>query len=339
MRTFELAADRNDCLAGEDKLQNIPLTLVGTEFLDNFQIEECISDGQLAWVYKARTRKDSFLAIKLAKPQELVSHTGDSPLESQSLAIGEGGVFKVRPDAKLALSEQHSILRDFAFVGLYNKIDRDDWYGYLMEYIENDSLREVMRKEPAKPILKALIHLCETMILSKPFDINHGDLNPSNILVENDDVALLDPGRFGLMNCIEGRELQCVITSPGYYPFLKPDDLFAMGVIFWEAVCKQHPFAPAQSKEKSNQVGDSIKKLVAKQENVGNYFLSPLLQLIRPAEFLPGLNPGLEEILLKGLRLRLDSSGKLETAPGFEDFAQWHLALEELQASGIEFPF
>ncbi len=326
-------------------MQNIPLTLVGTEFLEVFSIEECISDGQLAWVYKAVEPADnSYLAIKLAKPQELVSYTGDSPLESQSLAIGEGGVFKVRPDAKLALSHQIEVLETFTFVGFYNKIDRDDWFGYLMDYEGPNSLQSLIYKESTKPILNVLIALSKNLdffyksTISTTFKLTHGDLNPGNIIIGASGLILLDPGHFGLMNCIEGRELQCLITTPGYYPFLKPDDLFAMGVIFWEAVCKQHPFAPAQNKERSNQVGDSVKKLVAKQENVGNYFLSPLLQLIRPAEFLPGLNPGLEEILLKGLRLRLDSSGKLETGPGFEDFAQWQLALEELQASGVEFP-
>jgi eukaryotic-like serine/threonine-protein kinase len=123
------------------------------------------------------------------------------------------------------------------------------------EYVPGRTVRETMRAdalpdedavEIAAQVLDALAHAHRTGIL-------HRDVKPSNILLEDRDeiaVRLLD---FGLAQFDGADTLTAVGDVPGTLAYIAPErlageeatpesDVWAVGVLLWEALAGKHPF-------------------------------------------------------------------------------------------------
>jgi hypothetical protein len=123
------------------------------------------------------------------------------------------------------------------------------------EYVPGRTLREALRAgdvddlgavEIAAQVLEALAHAHRTGIV-------HRDVKPSNILLEHSDgiaVKLLD---FGLAQFDGADTLTAVGDVPGTLAYISPErlggeeatpasDVWAVGVLLWEALAGQHPF-------------------------------------------------------------------------------------------------
>lgn len=123
------------------------------------------------------------------------------------------------------------------------------------EYVRGRTLREVLRTdqvtdadaiEIAAQVLDGLAHAHRRGIV-------HRDVKPSNVLVEDDDgiaVRVLD---FGLAQFDEADTLTAVGDVPGTLAYIAPErltggeatersDVWAVGVILWEALAGSHPF-------------------------------------------------------------------------------------------------
>lgn len=123
------------------------------------------------------------------------------------------------------------------------------------EYVPGRTLREALRTddvgddgavEIAAQVLDALAHAHRTGIV-------HRDVKPSNILLEHSDgiaVKLLD---FGLAQFDGADTLTAVGDVPGTLAYIAPErlggeeatpasDVWAVGVVLWEALAGQHPF-------------------------------------------------------------------------------------------------
>jgi len=132
----------------------------------------------------------------------------------------------------------------------------DDGHVYIAyEYVAGHTMRELLRSgrltdrdavEIAAQSLEALAHAHRQGIV-------HRDVKPSNVLIEDGpdvNVRLLD---FGLAQFDEADTLTAVGDVPGTLAYIAPErltggeaseksDVWAVGVMLWEALAGQHPF-------------------------------------------------------------------------------------------------
>lgn len=279
-------------------------------------------------------------------------------IESSAILFVTGGLMSISPDCSDLLKKQYFTLKAWqgikGIVGLKDgDLDSEDGsslasgpdskssgnggYHYSMEYLEGATARELF--VTGKFTASMYIELVEIVsAIEKQPDHNfHGDIKPENIICSPDGIKLIDPGYFGPMDTEYGREQLLPVTTPIYYPGLKPDDVLALGILLWECLLYVHPFQPVADAE---EYDDSMvtKNLFAQVENkrrVGQHFLAPVLGLKRPRELRPDLSLDMEALLLKVLRLQVDeNSGLLDSAQGFSSASEFASVLKAMQVGG-----
>ncbi|MEW6279037.1 MAG: hypothetical protein AB1758_10465, partial [Candidatus Eremiobacterota bacterium] len=170
---------------------------------------------------------------KVAKSEYAVG-PGD-PMTTQA-----GGWVDSLPEPAWMLAQQAARLmavRDPALVAVEELVVRQETCYYSMELLEGTTLSDL---RPVPVSVLARVARAMERLLRHPAFPYHGDLKPSNILVTpTGAVRLLDPGFFGTDRWM---------TTPAYYPELKPDDLKAFALLLWELATGSHPLrgrAPA----------------------------------------------------------------------------------------------
>ena len=123
------------------------------------------------------------------------------------------------------------------------------------EYVRGRTLREALRSEEiddataveiAAQVLDGLAHAHRRGIV-------HRDVKPSNVLVEEGSVVSVRVLDFGLAQFAEADTLTAVGDVPGTLAYISPErlggeeasersDVWAVGVILWEALAGSHPF-------------------------------------------------------------------------------------------------
>jgi hypothetical protein len=137
------------------------------------------------------------------------------------------------------------------------------------EYIPGHTLRHALRTgelddegfvEAAAQVLEALAHAHASGVV-------HRDVKPSNVLLAESDgdevsVRLFD---FGLAQFADGETLTASGDVPGTLAYIPPErlrgegagpaaDVWAVGVLLWEALAGRHPFWQASPLETGNQI-------------------------------------------------------------------------------------
>jgi eukaryotic-like serine/threonine-protein kinase len=159
---------------------------------------------------------------------------------------------------------------------------RDPSHVYIAyEYIPGRTLREAMRAgelddrgavEVASQISEALAHAHARGIV-------HRDVKPSNVLLAEApgiDVRLLD---FGLAQMAEFDTLTALGDVPGTLAYISPErlqglpatpaaDVWAVGVLLWEALAGEHPFWGGDIVETSRQIQRGAKPLETMRPDV-----------------------------------------------------------------------
>jgi serine/threonine protein kinase len=329
--------------------------------IDGYNLESLLGDGTFSWVYKAirddeavvsNRRGDACIAdsqltaVKIAKPSGYIVHPAlEQWTASQCLRFTTGGVMGAIPDAEQLLAFQSLKIQaaaDGALPAIHKFVMTDDNCYCRMELITGRSLRQAMSERDVP--LKSMAELLMVMqrLSENPQFGYHGDLKPENVFLTEAGIRIIDPGYFGPLDCLDGTADACVVTTPAYYPMLKADDLLAIGIMLWEVICGVHPLVNVGSEMTA---GETVVNLVRQKEHVGQYFLTPLLRIqppsagqaspywsagARPGTASNGLAVGLEQFLLKALRLKITAQDKFELDEGFDTFASMAQALREL---------
>ena len=173
----------------------------------------------------------------------------------------------------------------------------DDGHVYIAyEYVAGHTLRELLRGgrmtdrdavEIAAQVLDGLAH-------AHRHGIVHRDVKPSNVLIEDRPdmaVRLLD---FGLAQFDEADTLTAVGDVPGTLAYIAPErltggdasarsDVWAVGVMLWEALAGHHPFWGVPLPQVAGAIGDGAPPLATKRRDLPSRLLLAVDRALAPA--------------------------------------------------------
>lgn len=307
-------------------------TFVG-ETVGDLRVESLLSNGPFAQVYTAKNGVGETIALKVAQPTNSTDQSDrPTPDESQAIEVITGSVLNVLPNPRVLLHYQMSLTQSIGqevfptFLSSIEETDRE-LVGYSMEFIDGVTLRDSIAKSDAT--IDHVITVAEALDRLLSCAPYHGDLKPGNVILAGTTARLLDPGFFGDMESAFGDTFPMKITTPLYYPFLKPDDFFAIGLITWEVLVGRHPLKFTEYPDA--EISDRFDMVVRTQEYSGQFFLSPIRKLPLPAHLMPQMEPRVQMILLKLLRLAATDQEKLDVDPGYQSMPEIVDALKEIR--------
>lgn len=318
------------------------VTWVGSQ-VEDFTIDQLLGGGSFSRVYAGtapdgRTRK----AFKVARPADTLggSDAMTGCLPTRAILQMEGAIAELEPDTGELLRKQAEKLQAITTKGLPEVEQVSASLGltwYRMPLLEGKTLREsIAAREPI--MVDMFIDLVAKLnrLSSDPAFQYHGDLKPENVMVTKTGVTVLDPGYFGPLLDSKNRTENVAVTTPAYYPFLMPDDPFALGLILWEIASGQAPLAVRKYARDFDtaKVDAELLNVVREEEATGKAFFSAILGIRPLSEKHPHISPDYERFLLKALRLEMRGN-VVALSEGFRSFSAMSGALMQLQAKGV----
>lgn len=166
-----------------------------------------------------------------------------------SLAHEEGFIerFNREIESMKKLSNPHIVkLHD-------NGVDNGTYY-YSMEYVEGETLTQMLRRERRIPWSKAIdigIQICAALKAAHDAGIIHRDLKPSNLLIAHDGTVKLTD--FGVAQVFAKDRLTVTGGIVGTAEFMSPEqaqgkraskqsDLYSLGAVLYALICGKPPF-------------------------------------------------------------------------------------------------
>ncbi len=232
------------CPADGVALEKSSDSLVGKTLADKYRIEEVLSEGGMGTVYRGRhVLMDKIVAIKVLRP---------------GLAADEKVVARFSREARAAsrISHPHAlVVTDFG--------EAEGGIVFLvMEYLEGETLKEVIRREgqlPLSRIVKILSQVGGALDAAHSQGVVHRDLKSENIMLVttngSDYAKVLD---FGIAKIIEPSKFDPGLTSPdlviGTPQYMSPEqcsqageidarsDIYSLGIILYEMLVGHVPF-------------------------------------------------------------------------------------------------
>jgi serine/threonine protein kinase len=202
----------------------------------SYQIMELVATGGTAVLYRAvQTSLDRVVAVK-----KLHHH----------LTTDENFTRRFILEAKAAASLDHENIVKIIDFGV-----EDGTYMMVMEFIEGESLREILDKWKQLPVnlAFALVHqICMGLEHAHAKGIVHRDIKPGNIMVTRSGRAKITD--FGLAKLAQGQTQQTAANSILGTPlYMSPEqafgesvdqrsDLFSLGTVLYECLTGHQPF-------------------------------------------------------------------------------------------------
>ena len=218
-------------------------------FLGRYKVIEKVGSGAMGNVFHAwdpkLKRPVALKTIRLDRPER--NHNGDD-LELSQLKEGENlDVKQLVQEAVTAARFSHDNV-----VSIYDVQDNGDLAFIAMEYVDGLSLNDYLRnhKLTHPEIIALALHIARGLSAAHNQGIAHRDIKPANILLGKDgQVKIAD---FGISQFVSSfsEPKETVFGTPGYIPpetlegngYDRKGDLFALGVVMYQAVTGQHPF-------------------------------------------------------------------------------------------------
>lgn len=204
------------------------------EYLGPYRIGETLGKGGMGAVFKAQhVKSGEDVAVKLISPQ-----------------MSDEMRFRRRFDTEIKTLK---LLSHRNIVKLIGFGEEQGLLFYSMEYVQGDTLQEMIRRQKKLSWMTALdiaIQVCAALKHAHDFGVIHRDLKPANLLVQRDGVVkLLD---FGISK-IFGQEQTAAGSIMGTADYMAPEqanetgittrtDLFALGCVMYAMLCGKPPF-------------------------------------------------------------------------------------------------
>jgi eukaryotic-like serine/threonine-protein kinase len=203
--------------------------------LSRYAVEKTLGRGGMATVELA---EDTQLGRKVAVKRLFASLAGD-------------GVFQERffREARLAAALSHLNL-----VSVYDVGEEDGLPYIIMEYVEGETLAELIRREgplEADRAVELLVQVCAGLEHAHQAGLVHRDIKPQNLLVRTDGVVKI--ADFGIARTLQATQLTQVGTVLGTAAYLAPEqaagervttaaDIYSLGAVAYELLGGRTPY-------------------------------------------------------------------------------------------------
>ncbi|MGH3052749.1 MAG: serine/threonine-protein kinase [Gaiellaceae bacterium] len=197
-------------------------------------------------------------------------------------------------------------------------LERDDQHVYVAyEFVPGRTLREALRGgalddtsavEAAAQVLDALGHAHGKGVV-------HRDVKPSNVMLVDESEVSVRVLDFGLAQVSEAETLTAAGDVPGTLAYIAPErlagdeasgaaDVWAVGVILWEALVGRHPFSSVSPLETARRIQDGAPPLASLRPDLPR----PLCAAVdRMLQLVPSRRPGAKDaakLIRSGWHLR-----------------------------------
>jgi tetratricopeptide (TPR) repeat protein len=255
---------------GAELLERLRADLAG-----RYDVEREVGRGGMATVFLAQDlRLHRRVAIKLLRPD---------------LAALIGTRFLREIEILANLSHPH-------ILPLHESGEAANTLYYVMPYVEGETLRERLDREPQLPIPYAL-HIVrdvtDALAFAHAHGIIHRDIKPENILLTADDAILADFGIARAISAAGGSQLTGEGLAIGTPLYMSPEqatggvtldartDVYSLACVLYHMLAGSPPFvAPTPRGVLARQMTDSV----------------PLLRVVRPK-----VSPALEDVIIRAL--------------------------------------
>jgi len=203
----------------------------------HYVIDRELGRGGMALVYLARdTRHERFVALKTLRPE---------------IAIALGRERFLR-EIKIAARLQHPNI-----LPVYDSGDAGGTLYYVMPFVEGESLRDRLDREPQLPVDDALQiakEVAEALAYAHDHDVVHRDIKPENIMMSGGHAIVTDFGIARAVSAAGGDKLTqtgLAIGTPAYMPpeqasgsgnVDRRSDIYSLACVLYETLAGQPPF-------------------------------------------------------------------------------------------------
>ncbi len=248
-------------------------SMIDRVFNNRYQITERVGIGGMAEVYRAQ---DNVLGRPVAVKVMLPQYASDATFTQ-----------RFRQEAAAAANLQSPYI-----VNVYDWGQDEDTYYIVMEFVRGSDLKTAILQRGAinqRKVAEIGSQVCQALTVAHNQDIIHRDIKPQNIMVQPD-------GNSKVMDFGIARAKNAALTQTssvlGTAHYISPEqaqgkeitaasDIYSLGVVMYEAATGQLPFD-----------GPDAVSVAMKQVNE---------QPVPPREINPGIDPGLEAIILKAM--------------------------------------
>jgi serine/threonine-protein kinase len=198
-------------------------------------VEGTLGKGGMATVELAR---DTQLGRKVAIKRLFASLVDDETFQARFLR-----------EARLAAGLSHLNL-----VAVYDLGEADGVPYIVMEYVEGETLSQLMRREgplPADRAVELLLQVCAGLEHAHAAGLVHRDIKPQNLLVRTDGVLKI--ADFGIARMLQATQLTQAGTVLGTAAYLAPEqaaggpvtasaDIYSLGAVAYELLAGRTPY-------------------------------------------------------------------------------------------------
>jgi len=210
--------------------------MIGRMLGNRYEILEKLGGGGMAIVYKGRdTFLNRFVTIKVLRPE----FTSD-----------EDFIKRFKREALAVASLSHPNIVNIHDVG-----QEDDINYLVMEYVQGDNLKNVIRKNGVltpEHAVRIAVQVCEALEHAHENHIVHRDVKPHNILIADDGRAKLTD--FGIAMEATASTITRTDTIMGSVHYLSPEqargdiptpqsDIYAVGILLYEMLTGEQPYS------------------------------------------------------------------------------------------------
>ncbi|MBP3952082.1 Stk1 family PASTA domain-containing Ser/Thr kinase [Bacillus suaedae] len=210
--------------------------MIGQRINGRYQILGTIGGGGMANVYKAHdVILDRHVAVKVLQPQ---------------FSDDEQFIKRFRREAQAATSLAHPNV-----VNIYDVGEEESTYYIVMEYIEGQTLKELIQSRGPLPVEEAIDYMEQMLSALAHAHANHlihRDIKPHNILVRHDGVLKVTD--FGIARAISAATITHTNSVMGSVHYLSPEqargghityksDIYSLGIVFYEMITGRLPFS------------------------------------------------------------------------------------------------
>ena len=223
---------------GAAKGSPITEALLG-EWLDHFELLECVGGGGMGVVFRARdSRLDRVVALKIL---------------SSDRARDRETVRRFQNEAQSAARLDHENIARVYYVG------EDRGLNYIaFEFVDGTNIRDMVMERGPLPVAEAvsyMMQLAHALAHASGRNVIHRDIKPSNVLVTRDGrVKLVDMGLARLSQVEQTEDITASGVTLGTFDYISPEqardprnadvrsDIYSLGCTFYFMLTGRPPF-------------------------------------------------------------------------------------------------